>query len=312
MALRASWRRTRTSSAGTSESNEPRRRVGAVSWIDPDFPTTATPSDRVGRGLGLNPGLFTGPGTNTYRVGAREPVLIDTGAGVAGYPAVLDAYLKARGLGRPSRIVLTHRHRDHMGGVAQLRARFPGIPVAKMIHKDGGLPEPIEDLREGERIEGEGVTLVPVYTPGHASDHLCYYLVEEKALFTGDVILGGSTTVIPSDDGDLLEDLHSLRRLAQLDLRRIYPAHGPVIRDAPAKIQEYIDHRLMRERQILAALGDGIATIPDMVAKIYAEVPKELHPTAAMSVESHLKKLRKERRAREVVRRDAPSRWELV
>jgi len=156
------------------------------------------------------------------------------------------------------------------------------------------------------------VTLVPVYTPGHASDHLCYYLVEEKALFTGDVILGGSTTVIPADDGDLLEYLDSLRRLAQLDVRRIYPAHGTVIENAPAKIQEYIDHRLMRERQILAALGDGLATIPDMVARIYADVPKELHPTAAMSVESHLKKLRKERRAREIVRRDAPSRWELV
>ena len=156
------------------------------------------------------------------------------------------------------------------------------------------------------------MTLVPVYTPGHASDHLCYYLVEEKALFTGDVVLGGSTTVIPSDDGDLLEYLDSLRRLAQLDVRRIYPAHGPVIEDAPARIQEYIDHRLMRERQILAALGDGLATIPDMVVKIYADVPKELHPAAAMSVESHLKKLRKERRAREIVRRDAPSRWELV
>ncbi len=283
-----------------------------MSWIDPAFPKTATVSQLVGRVLGLNPGMMTGPGTNTYLVGRRDPILIDTGAGVPDYLPLLERYLAERGFTQPARVVLTHRHRDHMGGVAQLRARFRGLPVAKMIHKDGGLPEPIEDLREGERIEGEGVTLVPVYTPGHASDHLCYYLVEEKALFTGDVILGGSTTVIPSDDGDLLEYLDSLRRLAQLDLRRIYPAHGPVIEDAPAKIQEYIDHRLMRERQILAALGDGIATIPDMVAKIYAEVPKELHPTAAMSVESHLKKLRKERRAREVVRRDAPSRWELV
>ena len=283
-----------------------------MSWIDPAFPKTATVSQLVGRVLGLNPGMMTGPGTNTYLVGRRDPILIDTGAGVPDYLTLLERYLGERGFTQPARVVLTHRHRDHMGGVAQLRARFRGLPVAKMIHKDGGLPEPIEDLREGERIEGEGVTLVPVYTPGHASDHLCYYLVEEKALFTGDVILGGSTTVIPSDDGDLLEYLDSLRRLQQLEVRRIYPAHGPVIENAPAKIREYIDHRMMRERQILEALGDGLATIRDMVARIYADVSKALHAVAAMSVESHLKKLRKERRVREIVQRDAPSRWELV
>ena len=282
-----------------------------MSWIDPEFPKTATVSELVGRVLGLNPGMM-GPGTNTYLVGRRDTILIDTGAGVADYVPLLERHLAERGFTRPSRVILTHRHRDHMGGVAQLRERFRGLSVAKMIHKDGGLPEPIEDLREGERVEGDGVTLIPVYTPGHASDHLCYYLVEEKALFSGDVILGGSTTVIPSDDGDLLEYLDSLRRLAQLDVRRIYPAHGPVIEDAPAKIREYIDHRMMRERQILEALGDGLATIPAMVARIYADVPKALHPMAAMSVESHLKKLRKERRVRETVEPDAPSRWELV
>jgi endoribonuclease LACTB2 len=283
-----------------------------VSWIDPEFPKMATVSELVGRVLGLNPGMMTGPGTNTYLVGRRDPILIDTGAGVADYVPLLERHLAERGFTRPSRVILTHRHRDHMGGVGHLRTRFRGLSVAKMIHKDGGLPEPIEDLREGERVAGEGVTLIPVYTPGHASDHLCYYLVEEKALFSGDVILGGSTTVIPSDDGDLLEYLDSLRRLAQLDVRRIYPAHGPVIEDAPAKIREYIDHRMMRERQILEALGDGLATIPAMVARIYADVPKALHPMAAMSVESHLKKLRKERRVRETVEPDAPSRWELV
>jgi glyoxylase-like metal-dependent hydrolase (beta-lactamase superfamily II) len=283
-----------------------------VSWIDPEFPKMAKVSELVGRVLGLNPGMMTGPGTNTYLVGRRDPILIDTGAGVADYVPLLERHLAERGFTRLSRVILTHRHRDHMGGVGHLRARFRGLSVAKMIHKDGGLPEPVEDLREGERVEGEGVTLIPVYTPGHASDHLCYYLVEEKALFSGDVILGGSTTVIPSDDGDLLEYLDSLRRLAQLDVRRIYPAHGPVIEDAPAKIREYIDHRMMRERQILEALGDGLATIPAMVARIYADVPKALHPMAAMSVESHLKKLRKERRVRETVQPDAPSRWELV
>lgn len=277
-----------------------------------DFPTTATLSDRVGRVLGLNPGLMTGPGTNTYLVGRRDPILIDTGAGVPDYVPLLERYLETRGWTQPSRVILTHRHRDHLGGVAQLRARFRGLAVAKMIHRDAGLPEPIDDLRDGETIAGDGVTLLPVYTPGHASDHLCFYLVEEQALFTGDVVLGGSTTVIPSDDGDLLDYLASLRRLLALDVRRIYPAHGPVIEDGPGRIREYIDHRLMRERQVLEALGDGLREIPAMVARIYADVTPALHPMAAMSVESHLRKLAREGRARETKVAGAASRWELL
>jgi len=283
-----------------------------VSWIDHDFPTTATPSDLVGRVLGLNPGLMTGPGTNTYLVGRRDPVLIDTGAGVAAYVPLLERYLAGRGWRQPSRIVVTHRHRDHLGGVSQLRARFKGIPVAKMIHRDSGLPEAIDNLRDGQAVHGDGATLVAVHTPGHASDHLCFYLVEEKALFTGDVVLGGSTTVIPSDDGDLADYMASLRRILDLDVRRIYPAHGPVIEDGPGRVREYIDHREMRERQILEALGDGVGTIPEMVARIYAEVPAALHPTAAQSVASHLVKLAREGRVREHVVRDAPSRWQLL
>ncbi|OGK96724.1 MAG: hypothetical protein A3I14_11770 [Candidatus Rokubacteria bacterium RIFCSPLOWO2_02_FULL_73_56] len=280
--------------------------------MDRDFPTTATPSDLVGRVLGLNPGLMTGPGTNTYLVGRRDPILLDTGAGVAGYVPLLARYLAGRGWRQPSRIVLTHRHRDHLGGVSQLRARFRGIPVAKMIHRDSGLPEAIDDLRDGQAVHGDGATLIAVHTPGHASDHLCFYLVEEKALFTGDVVLGGSTTVIPLDDGDLGDYMTSLRRLLDLDVRRIYPAHGPVIEDGPGRVREYIEHRLMRERQILEALGDGLVTIPEMVARIYADVSAALHQAAAQSVASHLAKLAREGRVREHVVRDAPSRWELV
>jgi hydroxyacylglutathione hydrolase len=275
------------------------------------FPTTATPSDLVGRVLGLNPGMMTGPGTNTYLVGRRDPILIDTGAGVPDYIPLLDSYLGERGWTQPSRVLLTHRHRDHLGGVASLRARFKGLRVSKMRHKDAELPEPVEDLRHGETVHADGATLVPVHTPGHASDHLCYYLVEEKALFTGDVILGGSTTVIPADDGDLVDYLDSLRRLQQLDVRRIYPAHGPVIEDGPAKIAEYLEHRMLRERQILEALADGVETIPAIVAHIYVDVAPALHPVAALSVESHLKKLAREGRAQEDKQRDRPSRWTL-
>ena len=278
----------------------------------PPFPVTATPSDLVGRVLGLNPGMMTGPGTNTYLVGRRDPILIDTGAGVPDYVPLLEQYLAERGFTQPSRVLLTHRHRDHLGGVEQLRARFGGLRVSKMRHKDAGLPEPIDDLHDGETVHGEGVTLLPVYTPGHASDHLCYYLVEERALFTGDVVLGGSTTVIPADDGDLLDYLASLRRLLGLDLRRIYPAHGPVIEDGPGRIHEYIEHRMLRERQILEALTDNIHTIPAIVARIYVDVAPALHPVAALSVESHLKKLARESRVREEKQSNQPSRWSLI
>ena len=278
----------------------------------PEFPRTATPSGLVGRVLGLNPGLMTGPGTNTYLVGEKNPILLDTGAGVPEYLPLLGDYLKHRAWPRPARILLTHRHRDHMGGVLQLREMFPGISVSKLIHRDPELPGPMENLADGATVRGDGVTLVAVYTPGHASDHLCYYLSEEKALFTGDLILGGTTTVIPPDDGDLGDYLASLKRLQTLDVKRIYPAHGPVIEDAPTKIQEYIDHRLMRERQILQALGDGLHTIPEMVSRIYVDVSPALHHAAGMSVHSHLVKLKREGRVSEEIVSNAPSRWTLT
>jgi glyoxylase-like metal-dependent hydrolase (beta-lactamase superfamily II) len=148
-------------------------------------------------------------------------------------------------------------------------------------------------LADGDEVSTRGATLRAMWTPGHARDHLCLYLAEERALFTGDVVLGAGTTVIPRD-GDLGDYLASLRRLLTLDCAVIYPAHGPAIRDPHARIRDYIAHRELRDRQILGQLDRGPRTIPQLVEEIYADVPAFLHAAAAMSVEAHLRKLERE------------------
>lgn len=258
------------------------------------FPLTDILSDRVSRVLGLNAGLMTGLGTNTYLVGKGGAVLIDTGAGHPEYPPLLQNHLRRVRASGIDRVLLTHRHRDHMRGAVDLRRLYPRITVSKLIHKDPELPLPMEGLKDGDVIQADGATFTALHTPGHASDHLCYYLREERALFTGDLILGGTTSVIPPDDGDMGLYMASLRRLLEQDVERIYPGHGPVIEDARGKISEYIDHRLMREQQVLDALRAGEATVSRMVARIYVDVPKVLHPAAQWSVQSHLIKLERE------------------
>jgi glyoxylase-like metal-dependent hydrolase (beta-lactamase superfamily II) len=262
----------------------------------PALPEAARLTPLVGRVLGLNPGLMTGPGTNTYLVGARRPILLDTGAGIAGYIALLTGFLRSEGEDEVSRVILTHRHVDHIGGVADVRRTFPRVPVAKLVKNDAALPVPMEPLADGTVTRGDGVTLHAVYTPGHASDHLCYYLPEERALFTGDLILGGSTTVIPPDDGDLGDYLASLRRVLDLDVQRIYPAHGPVLEPARPVIEGYIAHRLERDAQIVEAVGAGAETVADIVTRVYRAVSPALHPVARLSVLSHLQKLERDGR----------------
>jgi glyoxylase-like metal-dependent hydrolase (beta-lactamase superfamily II) len=205
-------------------------------------------------------------------------------------------FLRAEGEDEVRHVLLTHRHIDHMGGVAQVRSAFPRVPVSKLVRNDPRLPVAMESLADGAVIQGDGATLHALHTPGHASDHLCYYLEEERALFTGDLILGGSTTVIPPDDGDLGDYLASLRRVLALDVQRIYPAHGPVLEPARPVIEGYIAHRLEREGQILAALGAGTETAAEIVGRVYREVPPALHPVARLSVLSHLAKLEREAR----------------
>jgi glyoxylase-like metal-dependent hydrolase (beta-lactamase superfamily II) len=170
----------------------------------------------------------------------------------------------------------------------------------------------LEPLAHDDVIRTEGATLRAIHTPGHAQDHLCFYLEEEQALFTGDLILGAGTTVIPTDGGDMALYLDSLERLLKLPIACIYPAHGPKIERAHDKINEYLAHRRERERQILLALREGVGAISAIVERIYVGTPPALFPAAGQSVLSHLLKLERERRAARSVDAAGAERWSLA
>jgi len=273
------------------------RRVVTDSMIGLSMPDTAVLSDRVAVILGQNPGPATGPGTNTFLIGSsRQPVLLDTGQGMPAYPPVLERGLREmRGGETLQEIVLTHGHNDHKGGVRDVQERFGPLKVSKKPWDKLDQALEVEPIDEGSEIGTERATLQALWTPGHSWDHLCFYMPEERALFSGDVVLGAGTTVIPAE-GDLGDYLRSLRRLLTLDLEIIYPSHGPVIRNPREKIESYIAHRLLRDEQILEGLRAGVRKIPALVKRIYTDVPEFLHDAAAMSVLAHLRKLEDEGR----------------
>ena len=256
-----------------------------------------------------NPSPFTFTGTGVYVGGRGDVAVIDPGPDI---PEHVEALKRALSGERLTHILITHTHADHSPAAKPLKqwsgAKTYGFgPHGSGRDEDGGVKmeeggdrEFVPDVRvkDGDVIAGNGFTFDCVFTPGHTSNHMCYGLREEKALFTGDHVMGWSTTVVAPHDGDMAAYMASLRKLLPRDDRILYPTHGAPVSDPRPFIQSYIDHRLEREAQIIAAIRDGLVTIPEMVARIYADVDKRLHPAAARSVLAHLIQLEQEGRVK--------------
>ena len=253
-------------------------------------------SPLVRRILAPNPSPFTFSGTQSYLVGSGSVAVIDPGPDL---PEHLEALLGALDGEQVTAIVCTHTHRDHSPASRALQAETeaPIIGCAPLTMEDEGPradaafdPDYAPDrvLLDGERIEGEGWTLEAVHTPGHTSNHLCLALPEEQALFTGDHVMGWSTTVVSPPDGDMTAYMASLERLLAREDAIYYPAHGPAIERPQRLVRGLIGHRKQREGQILRHLKRGEGAIPLMVEQMYKGIDPRLHPAAGRSVLAHL------------------------
>ncbi|HKF36578.1 MAG TPA: MBL fold metallo-hydrolase [Ktedonobacteraceae bacterium] len=243
--------------------------------------------------LAPNPSIMTGPGTNTIILGggAQGALVIDPAVDDSAYlDAVVQAGAERGGIWR---ILITHGHPDHIGGAVALRDRL-GVPIYAFSQR--GVPVADEEIANGTTFPAEDDMLQAMHTPGHRFDHLCFLLRKRRTLFAGDLISGITTNVIAPPDGDMLDYINSLTRLQEIEIAEIVPAHGPVIADAQARIAEYIDHRMLREQQVMQVLEElpPGATIPEMVPLIYQDVDPKLHSIAAWTVEAHLLKLERE------------------
>jgi glyoxylase-like metal-dependent hydrolase (beta-lactamase superfamily II) len=239
--------------------------------------------------LAPNPGLMTGPGTNQYLLGRRDVVQIDA--------APLDPENRRRLAAEGdavTRCVLTHIHPDHVGGALDLDVPL-AVHASRAGFTVGGRPlAPATRLEDGDEIAWSGGRLVVVHTPGHESGHCCLYEPDRRWLFTGDTVLSTGTTIIAPPDGDMTAYLASLRRLRALDVAVLFPGHGSPVERPQALLDQYLAHRLGRERQIVAALGDGVQEIAALVARIYVDLHPGLVWAAGLTVRAHLEKLERD------------------
>jgi glyoxylase-like metal-dependent hydrolase (beta-lactamase superfamily II) len=302
--------------------------------MSPEFLYEAAPpygeveqlSPLVRRVVAHNPSRFTYHGSGTFIVGPSEGgevAIIDPGPADQKHVAALLKTVQGQ---RVTHLLITHTHPDHSPATAAVQAATgaqsygfgPHPPAAIRAHDErvrkaieaGEDPEPedgegsgdrefVPDVptRDGDIIAGTAFTFEALHTPGHISNHLCFSLQEESTLFTGDHVMGWSTTVVPAPDGDLNDYLTNLRRLLKRPEIIYRPTHGPAITDPTAYVKALIEHREMRERQIVEAIADGPRNIPSLVAELYADVDEKLHKAAAAVVYAHLLALSRAGRA---------------
>ena len=259
-----------------------------------DYGTVTQLAPGIRRVIANNPGPFTFHGTGTYILGTGKVAVIDPGPNDEAH---IDAILAGLPGEEVSHILVTHTHMDHSPGCRPLQAETGAPTYAYGPHGAGKIEqgvqveeggdmdfEPDHLVTHGDIIQGEDWTVECVYTPGHTSNHLCFALQEQKALFTGDHVMGWSTSIISPPDGDMADYMQSLELLLGRDDDIYWPTHGPSIIDPKTDVQAYIDHRLEREQQILACIDQGTHQIREMVPLMYRDTPEFMYPAAARSV----------------------------
>jgi glyoxylase-like metal-dependent hydrolase (beta-lactamase superfamily II) len=236
-----------------------------------------------------NPSRWTGPtGNNTYLLPGTVTTLIDAGVGDAGH---LNALWDALGGAALAQILITHAHPDHTKGLPALLERYPSAVVRNISP---------HSCTDGDQIAAGDTVLRAIHTPGHSPDHFCFFDERSRDLYCGDLARLGGTIVIPASAGGNLKDyLQSLERVRDLAPVRLLPGHGPIVTDPGALIDAYVAHRLERERQIAALLGQGFGTVTAIVERLYGPLPADLARAASETVRAHLIKLVEDARADE-------------
>ncbi len=262
--------------------------------LDFEYGEVAEISPRIRRVVAHNPSAFTLYGTGTYILGRGNVAVIDPGPADAAH---IEALLRATAGETITHMLVTHTHNDHSPGCRLLAVHTDAPTYGYGRHgagkiaagsqvEEGGDMDFAPDVRidDGDVIGGDGWSMECVYTPGHTSNHICYALREENALFTGDHVMGWSTSVISPPDGDMASYMASLEKLLVRDDSIYWPTHGPAITEPKMHVRAFITHRRQREAQIRRCLADGQRRIADMVPSMYANVPANLHAAAGRSV----------------------------